>query len=106
MKKYVPYAYKTPEKIYDTSVYKTTKTSLRCSISPKVDQEENTIREAYPDTIEILLNNPEINYNLRMAPTSTDIFINLKPFIDEVLHNPEIKLSQKQLLKLRRCGQK
>lgn len=97
MKKYVPYTYKTPDKVYDTSVYKTTKTGLRCSISPKVNQEEQTIREAHPDTIKILLDNPEINYNLRMAPTSSDIFVNLKPFIDKVLHNPDIKLSQKQL---------
>lgn len=99
MKKYVPFTYNTPQKIYDTSVYKTSKSksNLRCSISPKVDQEEQTIREAYPDTIEILLNNPEINYNLRMAPTKDDIFIDLKPFIDKALHNPDIKLSQKQL---------
>ena len=97
MKKYIPFTYNTPEKIYDTSVYKTTKTCLRCSISPKVNQEEQTIREACEDTIETLLNNPEINYNLRIAPTKDDTFINLKPFIDKVLHNPNIKLSQKQL---------
>ncbi len=99
MKKYVPFTYNTPEKIYDTSVYKDSKakSNLRCSISPKIDQDEQTIREACEDTIEILLNNPEINYNLRMAPVSTDKFINLKPFIDKVLHNPDIKLSQKQL---------
>ena len=100
MKKYVPYTYKTPEKIYDTSVYKTTKTSLRCSISPKVNQEEQTMREAHPDTIKILLDNPEINYNLRMAPTKDDIFIDLKTFINETLNNPNIKLSQKQQLSI------
>lgn len=81
MKKYVVNKYKTPNKIFDTSVYKTTKQSLRCSFSPKVDQENKKIREAANDTIQLLLDNPEINFNLRMSPTKDDVFVDLKSFL-------------------------
>ena len=98
MKNYVPFVYNPPKDIYDTSVYSSSKTNLRCSISPKVNDKEKKVREAHPDTIKILLDNPEINYNLRMAPTKEDIPIDLKPFINKVLNNPNIKLSKKQLI--------
>lgn len=80
MKHYVPYKYNPPKDIYDTSVYKTTKQSLRCSISPKVEPSNGSVRYACQETVNLLLENPEFNYNLRMAPTSSDIFVDLKSF--------------------------
>lgn len=95
MKKYVINKYKTPIKIFDTSVYKTTKQSLRCSFSPKVDQENKKIREAANDTIQLLLDNPEINFNLRMSPTKDDVFVDLKTFLKNQDNQNYIKVQNK-----------
>lgn len=84
MKEYVPRMYNPPKDIFDVTVYKTDIESLRCSISAKVDPKNGSVRYACQETIDLLLNNPELNYNLRISPVSTDTFIDLKPFIESV----------------------
>lgn len=109
----------TDNKIFDGSVYKTTKQGLRCSFSPKIsteklkDQEiENDkinkinnngtythIRQIPKEELKEMLKHPEIFYNLRMAPTKTDKFIDLSEYLiieqqKQTNQNKQIKTRQ------------
>ena len=87
MKEYVLCKYNPPKDIFDTSVYKKDIESLRCSISAKVDPSNGSVRYACQETIDLLLGDPELNYNLRISPSSSDTFIDLKRFIESVKCN-------------------
>ena len=84
MKDYVSRKYNPPKDIFDVTVYKTDIESLRCSISPKVDPSNGSVRYACQETIDLLLGDPELNYNLRISPALYDTFIDLKSFIESV----------------------
>lgn len=114
MKKFITSKFGLSNKLFDTSVYKTTKQALRCSFSPKVSQikitEEDTkkikenenlkiirtddeiklvkVRRIPDDELKEILNHPEIFYNLRMAPLPTDKYIDLSIYKIETTQTP------------------
>lgn len=96
MKYYIPSDF--CPKLFDRSVYKTTKQALRQSFSPKVDVQAKTVRPL-PDSmipfIKQWYNNPIIKnvmLNLRGAPMISDTLINLpEPQIST--SNPISKIS-------------
>ena len=109
MKKFITSKFELNNKLFDVSVYKTTKQALRCSFSPKVSSnkitveqskeiEENKnqkiiksndelklakIRRLPKEELKEILNHPEIFYNLRMAPLQTDKYIDLSIYLQD-----------------------
>lgn len=79
--------------LFDDSVYKTTKQALRCSFSDKI-KDDKSIRKLPKEIKEDLINdNIELLYQLRMAPMKDDKYIDLK----DLLH--ETKSQQKTTIK-------
>lgn len=115
MKEYIPSKFGLSNKLYDITVYKTTKQVLRCSFSPKVSEititEEETkkikenknlkiirkdnktklvkVRRIPDDKLKEILNHPETFYNLRMAPLPTDKYIDLSKYNAEIPQNSQ-----------------
>lgn len=122
MKQYISSKFELTNNLFDTSVYKTTKQALRCSFSPKVSSNKITyekfkeikenenqkvkynetkneyellkIRRIPDDEVKEILNHPEIFYNIRMAPLSTDKYIDLSMYLQD---NKPIQKDQKQI---------
>lgn len=74
--------------IFDVSVYKTTKQSLRMPFSAKIDTDKLTIRKSNESTLEYLKYNissiKDIILNCRMSPKSDDKYIDLKSEINNL----------------------
>lgn len=66
--------------IFDTSVYKTTKQSLRMSYSPKVDIEKHTVRPLPQSLINYILQHTELISQLRMTPHPNDKQITIEDY--------------------------
>lgn len=79
MNKYFATTFNLNGGIFDTSVYKTTKQSFRCSFSAKVF--EGKVREIPEDSLKILLNNIDILYQSRVSPMEDDKYVDLSEYI-------------------------